>query len=278
MRGVARTATCVLTGLVSNHSELAGDLHGALERGELYSVFQPQVALSTGAIVATEVLCRWRHPVRGSIPADEFIAVAEDTGAIQAIGRFILDEALQALDDWHAAGQLIGVSVNVSLLQLTEDGFASYLAEQAARRGPSRHALTIEITESRPMREPDVVLPVLGRLRGFGVGVALDDFGTEYSSVARLERLPITELKLDRSLIQQDPVRRPDLAETVRRVHRRGLRVVAEGVETRRQLDYARELGCDRAQGFLFSGAAERGAFEDLRARWALVAPDQTSG
>jgi EAL domain-containing protein (putative c-di-GMP-specific phosphodiesterase class I) len=268
----------MLTGQVTMRTGLIADLRGALERDEFYSVLQPQIAVETGEIVAAEVLCRWRHPVRGQVPAEEFIPVAEESGAIQEIGRFILDEALQAVAEWTAQGRALEVSVNVSPLQLTEDDFAVYLDEQVLQHPSAREALTIEITESRPVADLDVILPLLEDLRRSGVGVALDDYGTGHASPQQLERLPVTELKLDRSLLQQGSALDGDLAATITRARRRGLRVVAEGVETPEQLQLARDLGCDRAQGFLFSAPLERAEFEALRDEWVPADGRQMSG
>lgn len=247
---LAGAGAALLTGYMMD-AALATDLDVALDHDEIYAVFQPQISLVDGAIVAVEALCRWRHPERGLVAPDEFIALAEETGAIQDLGRFMLDQCLAAVDSWRAEGRDIEVSVNVSPVQLEDSRFADYLAAELHRRSLPAHALTIEITEARPVIDLDAIVPRLRVLREHGLGVSLDDFGIGYASIDQLERLPVTELKLDRSLIQNPGSPHLPLAETVARAHERGLRVVAEGIETSAHLQIARDLGCDRAQGYL---------------------------
>ena len=250
---------------MTTHGDLAADLDAALLRGELFAVYQPQIALATGAIVAAEALCRWDHPTHGLVPPDQFIALAEETGAIQAIGRFMLDECLDALSSWHALGAQIEVSVNVSPLQLTGLDFVDYLSEQVRQHLTPRHTLTIEITESRPVLDLADVARRLNSVRAIGVGIALDDYGTGHTSPQQLEQLPVTELKLDRSLIQDDDaLRDAELVRTVDRARTRGVRIVAEGIETTSQLRLATDIGCERAQGYLLGEPVDRPAFDAL--------------
>ena len=232
--------------------DLAAALGGAVSRGEVFAVFQPQVALDTGNVVAVEGLCRWRHPELGLIAPDLFIPLAERTGAIHELGAFMVDECLGAADFWHDGGQSVEVSVNVSPVQLADASFAELLAARLGDRALPPNALTVEITESLPVTDLLKIVPRLVGLRSLGLGIALDDFGTGHASFDQLDRLPVTELKIDRSLIQGDQADRDEVLIGIMTVaHARGLRVVAEGIETAAHLALARSLGCDRAQGFL---------------------------
>src|SRR5918993_36289 len=167
-----------MTGHVEDIEELTDDLWRAVERREVFAVFQPQIALATGNIVAVEGLCRWRHPDLGLIAPDVFIPLAERTGSIHVIGAFMLDECLDAADFWQDEGQSIEVSVNVSPLQLAEMAFADRLGEGLRTRALPANALTMELTESQPLVDLPSTIQRLVELRALGMGLALDDFGT----------------------------------------------------------------------------------------------------
>lgn len=249
-------------------TELAAQLDLAVDRGEIFAVYQPQVSLSGGAIVAAEALARWRHPQRGLVPAEEFIPIAEATGSIHGIGRFMLDECLPALDQWRRDGLSVGLSVNVSTLQLAGRTFTDYLGEQLRSRRLPAQTLTIEVTESRPLPHDDTILPRLTKLASLGLGIALDDFGTGHASQSQLERLPVTELKLDRSLIQHPADHLyGSITASISRARDRGLRLVAEGIETAAHLRSAIAIGCDRAQGYLFGAPMPLAELNALLAR-----------
>ncbi|WP_127474194.1 EAL domain-containing protein [Microbacterium sulfonylureivorans] len=258
----------VLTGMVVIvDGELASDLMGALHREELFAAFQPQIDLASGAIVAAEVLCRWLHPRHGLVDPDVFIPLSEEIGAIDAIGRFVLDEGLDAAETWQARGLPVEVAVNVSPVQLVTDEFVEHLTARLAQRAVAPGSLTLEITESRPLGDLDGIGEQLERLRRRGVGIALDDFGTGHASPAALERLPVTEVKLDRSLIHAVASEPPaHLVSALQTARHRDLRVVAEGIETQEHLDRARELGCDRAQGYLLGRPMPFGELDALMA------------
>lgn len=262
-RPVASVLPVGLTVSVTTIPARADDLGRALERSELFAVFQPQFSVQTGRIVAAEALCRWRHGQDGLIPADEFIPLAEDTGAIHAIGLFMLGQCFDALDDWRAQGRELEVSVNVSPLQLLDDDFVDRLAEEFVRRHLPPLAVTIEITETQPVPGSDAIGRRLDTLRSLGIGVALDDYGSGHSSRGQLERLTLSELKLDRSLIQTPPDDRAELVETIGWAHDHGIRVVAEGVETTENLEFARSLDCDRLQGYLLGFPVTRHDFDE---------------
>lgn len=230
--------------------ELVTELAAAVEEGQLSAVFQPQISLQTGGIVAAEGLCRWNHPQLGAVPPDRFIPLAEHSGMIHAIGQFMIDECIAAADRWSTRVARIEMSVNVSPLQLT-GSFADELRERWVRRDLPMDSLTLEITESLPVNDLQAAVPRLEALREVGIGISLDDYGTGHASIAQFDRLPITEVKLDRSLMQAPESRASEIEEVVAVAHARGLRVVAEGIENDDQFDFARSVGCDRAQGYL---------------------------
>lgn len=230
-------------------TDLAVDLDAAIGEGQLFAVFQPQISLETGRIVAAEGLCRWDHPRLGSIAPDRFIPLAERTGAIHEIGRFMIERCIAAADQWSSVAERIEISVNVSPLQLTAP-FADDLRERWGHRHLPVDSLTLEITESLPLLDLEASVPRLRALREVGIGISLDDYGTGHASLDQIDRLPVTEVKIDRSLIQIAGAA-DEIAEVIGFAHERHLRVVAEGVENDDQLDLARTLGCDRAQGYL---------------------------
>lgn len=232
--------------------DLPAALAGAVERGEIVAWFQPQVLLESGGIVGAEALCRWQHPQWGLVPPAEFIGIAEETGAIEAIGRFMAEQCMDALTEWEDRGSPIDVSVNVSPVQLLGPAFTDWLAERLDRLHLRRSSLTIEVTEARPLENVPVLVQRLDDLRRAGLGIAIDDFGVGQSSLVQLRRLHGTELKIDRSLVTDLSASTTALLQkVVATAHGLGIRVVAEGIETIQQLQRIRTLGCDRAQGFL---------------------------
>ncbi|MFM9918922.1 EAL domain-containing protein [Lacisediminihabitans sp. H27-G8] len=230
------------------------ELSEAIARGEIVAHFQPQVDLRTGDIVAVETLSRWEHPHRGVIGPGEFIPLAERTGLIHRMGAHMIEQGCRVAAGWIGRGRPVEVSINVSATQLSTPLFFADVISSLERTCLLPGLLTLEITESQAITDIRPVRDHLGQLRDRGVGISIDDFGTGYSSIERLLRLGATELKLDRTLIQA----RSDstlalVAAVVSLVHERGIRVVAEGVETADHLEQTRRLGCDRAQGFLFA-------------------------
>ncbi|QIG38487.1 EAL domain-containing protein [Microbacterium sp. 4R-513] len=244
---------------------MAAALDQALDRAELFAVFQPQIALDTGRVAAAEALCRWTHPVLGSVPPDVFIPLAERTGVIEAIGNFMLNESLDALTSWQRSNGEITVSVNVSPLQLEADTFVTQVAEGLQRTECAPARLTLEITESHPLAPLDVVNTSLRAIRESGVLVSLDDYGVGHASSSSLARHTFDEVKLDRSLLDGNDL---DASQTIRDItaeaRRRGLRIVAEGIETEEQLEFVRNVGCDRGQGFLLGRPMDRSALTEL--------------
>ncbi len=228
------------------------DPSGAAARGELLVHFQPQQDLTSGRIVAVEALARWHHPELGTIPPNAFIPIAEWVGAIHEVGEFVLEETCRQAAEWTAASLALEVSINVSPLQLTNNAFAELAISTVRRHRLRPETVTLEITEAEPIVDLPNAVAALGRVREFGMGVSVDDFGIGYSSIEQVRNLPATELKIDQSLIRGSrATARRMLRAVIDDAHADGLCIVAEGIETDDQLDLAIELGCDRAQGYL---------------------------
>lgn len=246
---------------------LMSDFFGAVERGEIVAHYQPQVDLATNRIVAAEALARWNHPEFGIIAPGIFIPIAEDTALIHTLGRFMIEQVFRAVAGWQKNGLDLEVSVNVSANQLTTLEFFDLLDRDLARLDMRPHSVTIEITESYPILDTPSIATRLDDLRRRGLGISIDDYGVGYSSLQQLERMPATELKIDQSLVQDDSVQSLALmTAVVELAHWRGLRVVAEGVETEEQLALVRELDCDRAQGYLLGRPMPKAELEGLLA------------
>lgn len=239
---------------------LETDLRRALERGELRLYYQPVVRLDTGEQVGCEALLRWQHPERGLLAPQAFLEVAEETGLILPIGEWVLREACAQLAAWRRAGALpkrFTLAVNVSPKQLARPDLAERIAQILRVAGWSGMDLTLEITESSLMSGPDSLKWLLKRCRDIGVSFSIDDFGTGHSSLSYLQNFPVQALKIDRSFVARMGTN-PASVEIVRTIvdlgRNLGLEVVAEGVETARQAAYLRAIGCNLAQGYLFSG------------------------
>ena len=237
--------------------QLARQLEGADERGELRLDYQPIVDLETGRIVALESLVRWQPADRPLLMPASFIGLAEETGAIHAIGRWVLREACRNLRDWQSRLGLeeLTVSVNLTASQFDDAAIVETIAAVLRETELPARCLTIEITESGLMRNTPITIERLVRLRELGVRVAIDDFGTGYSSLSYLERFPIDILKIDRSFISGGrDAERSVLAQVIVDLGRTlGLSVIAEGIETADQADWVRSLGCPNGQGYFFS-------------------------
>jgi diguanylate cyclase (GGDEF)-like protein/PAS domain S-box-containing protein len=242
---------------------LEHDLRNAVERGQLELRYQPIVAIDTNAVVGCEALVRWRHPQRGLMPPDTFIGLAEETGAIVAIDRWVLREACGAAARLRAIIPNFCISVNISSRDLREPDLPGFVARALADHALPPSALSVEVTESVAL--DDSVLPVLTRLHALGVSVAMDDFGIGYSSLSYLKRLPISVLKVDRSFVRDvvnDKYDETIIASIVAIAHGLGFRVIAEGIEDDAQRRCIAALGCDDGQGFYFGRPQLLGAFE----------------
>ncbi|MFI9027093.1 putative bifunctional diguanylate cyclase/phosphodiesterase [Streptomyces sp. NPDC053560] len=236
---------------------LLGDLRRALDAGEVELHYQPKVRFD-GQVAGLEALVRWVHPDRGRVPPDEFIAIAESSGLMPRLTEYVLETALGQVARWRADGLEVPVAVNVSPRDVHTPGFAGAVAARLARHGVPPGSLQLEITEHVLLEDPQRAADTLNGLTGHGVKMSLDDFGTGYSSLVHLRRLPVSELKIDRSFVARLAVDTED-AEIVRctldLAHSLGLLVVAEGVEDDETWERLRDLGCDAVQGWLVAAA-----------------------
>lgn len=233
---------------------LAEDLRAALDQGELALAFQPQLDIASGRVFAAEALLRWRHRRRGWVSPAEFVPIAERSGLIHTLGRWVLREACRVGASWHAQGHRLGIAVNLSPEQLSCAEIVAEVEEALGSTGMPAPLLVLEVTESILLRDPDTAARALDRLRRRGVRVALDDFGAGHSGIGYLRSLPLDQLKIDRCLVGDLAAsgEAPPLLRAVVAMGRSlGLQVLAEGVETARQLDGLRQIGCDAAQGYL---------------------------
>jgi EAL domain-containing protein (putative c-di-GMP-specific phosphodiesterase class I) len=232
---------------------LETDLRGAAGRGELRVHYQPQIDLANGSVVGVEALVRWEHPELGVISPASFIPIAEASGLIREVGAHVLQEATRTGAKWHAAGFPVEMAVNVSVAQLSSHDFLSQVKDALHQTSFPAASLTIEITESQVVTDHVVLRTVLRELRELGAGLSIDDFGTGFSSLTQLQRMPVTEIKIDRAFTTEltSSAVSPFVAGIVGLGHGLSLRVIAEGVETEEQLTAVRAAGCDRAQGHL---------------------------
>lgn len=248
-------------------------LHRALDRRELRVHYQPEIDLRTGQIVGVEALLRWEHPQRGLLGPDEFIRVAEETGLIVPIGRWVLERACRQLQRWQAeypvAAEGLFVSVNLSARQLGRRALVEEVGQVLDATGLEPHRVHLEVTESVLMDDVERSAEALHQLHELGVGLLVDDFGTGYSSLSYLQRFPVDLLKVDRSFVRGlglDPGDTAIVRAVVTLAHNLGLRAVGEGVETAGHLDALRDLGCDLAQGFHIARPQSAAAVADLLA------------
>jgi diguanylate cyclase (GGDEF)-like protein len=235
---------------------LMTELRVAVEREELDIHYQPIVDAHTGMLEKVEALVRWQHPTKGLLAPASFMPLAEHTRLVIGLNRFVLGEAVRQCRIWRGDGIDVGVTVNVTVLDLLERTFASDVAETLRGAAFPASALTIEITEGALVQEPDRARRTLERLRGLGVKIAIDDFGTGYSSLSYLKDLPVDVLKIDRAFINDVPASHTSIAiiaAAIELAHRLDLEVVAEGVETEAQFECLEALGCDLIQGYVVS-------------------------
>ncbi|NEZ03557.1 EAL domain-containing protein [Wenzhouxiangella sp. XN201] len=237
--------------------DMESTLRRAVEDKRMRLHYQPVIELATGRVVGAEALLRWEHEGR-MIPPDEFIPLAEETGLIIPLGRWVLDEAARQSRAWHDAGLNLVVALNLSARQFRDPGLSEYIHSSLKKAALPASALRLEITESVVMDNAEEAASILRELKLLGLGISIDDFGTGYSSLAYLRRFPIDQFKIDRSFIHDlhDHSEAEAIVVAIIRLARSlGLGTVGEGVETRAQRDYLAEAGCDLAQGFLYSPA-----------------------
>lgn len=252
----------------ARQAKLRFGLRHAVQRGEMSVDYQAIVGADGHQVVSVEALARWHHPELGAIEPSEFIPLAEESGAIRGIDEWILSAACTQAARWHDRGWHLGVSVNLSGQHLEADRLEQTVRAVLAETGLPATALTLELTESRLMADPESVVRSLRHLADIGVKLAIDDFGVGYSSLAYLQRLPIDSVKIDRSFIQGlgEPGQDSSVVEAIMTLaHSLGLTVVAEGVENDRELAEVQRLGCDEIQGFALARPAPPEAMGSLR-------------
>ncbi|WP_324699009.1 EAL domain-containing protein [Novosphingobium sp. RL4] len=253
--------------------QLANDLRQAVEKQEFVLLYQPQCQLRSGETSGYEALVRWHHPLRGLVSPDEFIPIAEESGAILQIGEWVLEEACREAVSWHSEHR---IAVNVSPIQLVQQDLAPIVARILIETGLPAHRLELEITESAIISDKTRALHNLRQLKELGVAIAMDDFGTGYSSLDTLHSFPFDKIKIDKSFLLES-----DDNEQARAIIRavlalgQSLRipVLAEGVETESQFDLLIREGCEEAQGY-FLGRPDRAPSMSLSEKWQPVAAE----
>lgn len=254
-------------------------LRGAIEDDQLYLVFQPRVRMSDNAVVGLEALLRWRHPDMGLISPARFIPVAEATGLVLPIGQWVLRNVAACQKRWLEQGlPPTVVSVNLSPVQLRQHNIDEAIESIMLEFGLPPGLLEVEITEGAVMEEPEQAVSTLRRLKETGISVAIDDFGVGYSSLSYLKRFPVDHLKIDQSFVRamtEDDGNSALVLAVIMIAHSVGLNVVAEGVETRKQLDQLINMGCEEAQGYLFSRPIEEEDVPELLRR-GVIGPADT--
>ncbi len=244
---------------------LLGELRHAVEHDELRLFFQPKIEFKTGRITGAEVLLRWQHPTRGLLNPVDFIPFAEQTGFIRRLTRWTLDHAIAQGAAWRAAGKALGLAVNISADDIGDARLDSRIASMLSRHQLPPGLLTLELTESGFIEDPTQALHMLDAIAALGVSLSIDDFGTGYSSLSQLVRMPVQEMKIDRSFVQgleSDPEFAPVVRYAVDMGHGLGLKVVAEGIETEEAAARLRDFGCDIGQGYLYAKPMPLDAFE----------------
>jgi EAL domain-containing protein (putative c-di-GMP-specific phosphodiesterase class I) len=238
--------------------------------------YQPQVCIATGEVVGVEALLRWRHPRRGMVDPGELIRVAEQSAVMRLLTRRVVDDVVTQLARWSASGSTLRAALNVSVRDLHTGEIAEQIAERLAQHGVRPDRLQLEITEGALMADPRRVLDTIGKLHRIGVAIALDDFGTGYSSMQHLRRLPLSEVKVDRSFVlgmADDPDDAAIVRSMIELAGALGLRVVAEGVEDERTWRLLHAAGCDVAQGWFFARPMPADELTAWLARYRPVRP-----
>lgn len=249
----------------SKRLSLIAQLRQAIETGDMRLHFQPKIESSTGDVQGVEALIRWSHPEFGMVPPDEFIHLAEQSGLINELTHWVLRNAAEQCALWRTDNLLLNVAVNLSPSSLLDPEFPDFMAGLLADQSLPCGSLTLEITETTLVRDPDLAMAVLNQLAALGIAISIDDFGTGYSSLAYLKKMPAAELKIDKTFVQdmlEDDSDAAIVRATIDLAHNLGMRVVAEGVESEAMAQALKTLNCDTLQGFLFSKPLAVDAFE----------------
>jgi len=262
----------------SRASLVSKELNSALERNEMYILYQPQIDLKTNKIIGVEALLRWNNKLLGQVPPDEFIPIAESTGVILDIGNFVFETSLREFQDTcksiysniddtlHVDGKL-RLSINISIRQLSEEKFSESLFSMVRQYDCKHTKLMLEITETMTINRIDEIGLTLNKIQQAGIGVSLDDFGTGHSSLSHLSKLPIDEIKIDKSFIQEIPNNKQDIV-LIKSIINLGkslnIKVLAEGVESIKQVNFLNRLGCQYFQGFYYSHPVDQQSLKKL--------------
>ena len=235
---------------------LINDLKKAIPAGELELHFQPKMNLKTQVITHVEALVRWQHPTLGMVPPDDFIHIAEQTGQIKALTRWVFATALAQYNTWKTMGIDLNIAVNISAENLKEADFHYFICQSLMRANVSPEKVTLEVTESSVVEDPEAAIRLLSKFKSHGMKISIDDYGTGYSSLAQLKQLPVHELKIDKSFVQRlenDADDQIIVRSTIELAHNMGLHVVAEGIEDEFSLNWLAEHHCELAQGYFIS-------------------------
>jgi len=235
---------------------LTNSLKTAIEENQLVLFYQPKLSLSTMKLSHVEALVRWQHPEKGLIPPDSFISIAEKTGQMDALTRWVTQEAIAQYLRWQQAGLHIKIAINISAENLADKSYSDYVISLKERHDLPDNDITLEVTEDAVVADPEQATQILSYLRAHGFKLSIDDYGTGYSSLAQLKQLPVQELKIDRSFVQHLMSNENDkiiVRSTIELAHNMGLSVVAEGIEDEGALLWLKEHGCELAQGYFIS-------------------------
>ncbi len=249
---------------------LMNDLQHELENNKLELYYQPKIDADGESIIGAEALLRWNHKKFGFIPPDKVVELAEHIGIIHQLSIWVLNQAIQQCSQWHQQGNKISISVNLSVRDLSNEDLCKEIAAMLENNQLESKYLTLEITESVMMENLALSIELLNRLSGMGISISIDDFGTGFSSLAYLKRLPVNELKIDKSFIMDMDTDQSDeviVQSTINLGHNLGLNVVAEGIESRNVMNMVKELGCDHVQGYFFSKPKTSKQFNELLQR-----------
>ncbi len=235
---------------------LINDLKQAIPAGELELHFQPKMCLKSRVVTHVEALVRWQHPTLGMVPPDNFIHIAEQTGQIKALTRWVFTTALAQSNTWKTLGIHVNVAVNISAENLKETDFLEFICQSLTNANVAPEMVTLEVTESSVVEDPTSAIKLLSAFKAYGMKISIDDYGTGYSSLAQLKQLPVHELKIDKSFVQRlehDDDDQIIVRSTIELAHNMGLHVVAEGIEDEFSLNWLAEHGCELAQGYFIS-------------------------
>ncbi len=257
-----------MTELAVERSTIEHQLRLALENNELIAYYQPKIDANTKTVVGMEALVRWNHKEFGIIMPDKFISIAEDTGLIIPLDKWMMRETMRTMKVWHNQGLNTGkLSINLSIKQLEDLNCVADLKALLDEIDINPHYIELEVTESQIMKDPELSINILSQIRDLGISISIDDFGTGYSSLSYLKKLPIDKVKIDRSFIQDLPYDENDIAivrAIIALASSLKLEIIAEGVETKEQLDFLVNEGCSTIQGYYYSKPIPKNEYEDF--------------